>query len=238
MRRALVVALVLLAGCSGVFSGESTRDAPQVTPAPVPETTPAEVPLPRTADGTPAVGRLIASHRESLSTRSFHLRIVRNGGQFRTDVWVDRETDRLRVRWLRNESVQETVVANGTRYRRRENGTITTADTNWENPSLGSTTGSAVLQRHVGGLNYTHAGTVRRNGTVMAVLRANTTDLTGWRDGFRTVVAADSTLYVDRNGTVRAMYHEERLEDGGGRTIEMRVTTGERVPLPGWVEAA
>lgn len=235
MRRLLVVALVLLAGCSGVYTDEPTRETPEVTAAPVPETTP-EIALPRTEDDRPAVGPIIASHREELSTRSFHLRIERNGGQSRTDVWVDREADRLRIKRVRNGSVDDTLVADGTRYELRENGSVTSESTGWEDPYLGSTTGFFILQRHVAGLTYERAGTVRRTGTVLAVVRANATDLTSWRSGFRTVVAADSTLYVDRDGIVRYVDHEERLADGSVRTIEMRVTTGVRTPLPEWYE--
>ncbi|WP_324664060.1 hypothetical protein [Haloarcula sediminis] len=234
VRRAVVLAVVVLAGCSGVFGGDAPSDTPAVTPAPVPTASAAELSLPQTADGTPAVGRIIADHRAALSTRDFHRRVVVDGNRSTTDVWVDRDARRTRVRCVTG-TTDEAVVADGRRYERRANGTVRVTSGGWELPYVDSASGRFVLQRHVAGLVYNRTDTVTRNGTRVAVLRANTTDSTISRPGSRTVVAADSTLYVDGNGIVRAMDHRERYAGGTVRTLRFRVWTGEgTVAMPEW----
>jgi hypothetical protein len=234
VRQILVVAVVLLAGCSGVFGGGATSDTPAVTPAPVPTASAGDISLPETADGTPAVGRIIASHRAALSTRAFHRRLVVDGNLSTTDVWVDRDGKRTRIRRVAGET-DDVVVANDRRYERGADGTVQRKPGTWELPYVDSASGRFVLQRYVAGLVYNRTGTVTQNGTRLAVLRANTTDSTIDRGGYRTVVAADSTLYVDRDGIVRRMDHRERYADGTVRTLRFRVWTGEEsVRMPAW----
>lgn len=234
VRRALVLAVVVLAGCSGVFGGDAPTDTQGVTPAPVPTASTPELSVPETADGTPAVGPIIADHRAALSTRSFHRRLVIDGNLSTTDVWVDRDANRARVRRVTG-TTDEAVVADGRRYERRENGSIRVNPAGWELPYVDSASGHFVLQRYVAGLVYNRTDTVTRNGTRVAVLRANTTDSTISRPGSRTVVAADSTLYVDGNGVIRAVDHRERYADGTARTMRFRVRTGEGTAvMPEW----
>ena len=234
VRQMLVIAVVLLAGCSGVFGGDPPPETKEITPAPVPTASETGVLLPETADGTPAVGRIIASHRAALSTRDFHRRLVVDGNLSTTDVWVDREGKWTRVRRVAGET-NDVVVANDRTYERRANGTVRVGSAGWELPYADSASGRFVLQRYVAGLIYNRTETVTRNGTRLAVLRANTTDSTIDRAGYRTVVAANSTLYVDRDGIVRAMDHRERYADGTVRTLRFRVRTGdERSTLPAW----
>lgn len=235
MRRVLAVALLLLlAGCTGVFGGDAQREAPSVTPVPVPEPTPGRVVVPQAADGTPAVGRLIAAHSQALSTRPFHLRVVRSDTSA-VDVWVDHEADLARFRRVVDESVTDVVVHNGTRYEVGADGEVRSSPVN-DLPFVDSPTGFFLLQQRVAGLVYTRAGTATRDGRRVALLRANTTNSTISRSGFRTVVAANSTLAVDRNGIVRELDHEERYADGTVRRLRLTVTTGEDVPLPEWYE--
>jgi hypothetical protein len=236
MRRLLVVAAIFLAGCTGSLTDGGTPDQSSVTAAPVPESS-GDIVLPQTTDGRPAVGRIIAAHRTALSTRSFHLQVARDGNRSSTDVWIDREADIVRVRRVWNGSTDDAVVAGGTRYDRQANGTVATNPAG-ETPSLDSESGFYLLQQRVAGLVYNRTGTATRNGTTLAVLRANTTDSTISRSGFRTVVAANSTLYVDRNGIIRGLDHEERYADGTVRTLDVTVTTDASVPLPDWYRNA
>ncbi|WP_262180348.1 hypothetical protein [Haloarcula laminariae] len=234
VRRMLVLAVVVLAGCSGAFGGDTSSDTPELTPAPVPTASAPELSLPVTADGTPAVGRIIADHRAALSTRDFHRRVVVGGNLSTTDVWVDRDGKRTRVRHV-TDTTDEAVVADGRRYERRADGSVRVSPGGWELPYVDSASGRFVLQRHVAGLVYERTDTVTRNGTEMAVLRANTTDSTLSRPGSRTIVAANSTLYVDGNGIVRAMDHRERYAGGTVRTVRFRVWTGEGTAvMPEW----
>jgi len=234
VRQVLVLAAVVLAGCSGVFGTGGPSDAQGVTPAPVPTASDSELTVPETADGTPAVGRIIANHRAALSTRDFHRRLVVDGNRSTTDVWVDRGGKWTRVRRVAN-GTDDVVVANDRRYERRADGTVRVGSAGWELSYVDSASGRFVLRRYVAGLVYDRTGTVTRNGTRVAVLRANTTDSTIDRAGYRTVVAADSTLYVDRHGIVRAMDHRERYTDGTVRTLRFRVWTGEGSgSLPAW----
>lgn len=234
MRLALVAALVLLAGCAGVFDGGTQRTAPTVTPVPVPEPTPGRVVVPQATDGTPAVGRIIAAHSQALSVRDFHLRIGR-GNASAVDVWVDHGADRARFRRVVDGSVEDVVIDNGTRYEVGAGGDLQRGPVD-DLPFLDSPTGFFLLQQRVAGLVYTRAGTATRDGRQVALLRANTTDSTISRSGFRTVVAADSTLAVDRNGIVRDLDHEERYADGSVRRLRIEVTTGGEVPLPEWYD--
>lgn len=235
MRRLLVVAAVLLAGCTSPLADGGTTDQAPVTAAPVPAA--GDITLPQTTDERPAVGRIIAAHRTALSTRSFHLEVVRDGGQSSTDVWVDREADVVRVRRAWNGSTDDAVVADGMRYDLQDNGTVVTTPATGT-PYLASDSGFFLLQQRVAGLVYNRTGTATRNGTAVAVLQANTSDSTISRSGFRTVVAANSTLYVDRNGIIRELDHEERYADGTVRTLDVTVTTDPSVPLPEWYRNA
>jgi len=236
MRRLAMVIVVLLAGCSGVFGGETTPDSQQITAAPVPTAAPADLSLPQTADGTPAVGRILASHRTKLATRSFHRRSVVDGNLSVTDVWVDRGGNRTRIQHVTG-ATTDIVLANGRRYQRAANGSVRSEPVDGGLPTVDSTSGFFLLQRYVSGLVYNRTGTVTRNGTELAVLRANTTDSTISRSGSRTVVAADSTLYVDRDGIVRAVDHRERYAGGTVRTLRFRVWTGEdSATMPDWFE--
>ncbi|WP_310919304.1 hypothetical protein [Haloarcula saliterrae] len=234
MRQVLVLAVVVLAGCSGVFGSGAAGDTPEVTPAPVPTPSSGNVWLPQTADGTPAVGRIIAGHQEALSSRDFHRRVV-DGDLSTTDVWVDRAANRVRVRRVTTQT-NDVVLADGRRYVRSADGPVSSERLDDDSvPYVDSTTGFFVLQQHVAGLVYNRTETVERNGTELAVLRANTTESTISRSGSRTVVAADSTLYVDREGVIRAMDHRERYADGTVRTLRYRVWTGEdSVAMPDW----
>ena len=225
-----------MAGCSGVFGGTATEGGQAVTPAPVPTASAGDVQLPQTADGTPDVGRIVASHRRALSTRAFHRRTVVDGNLSTTDVWVDREANRTRVRRV-TDGTTDVVLADGRRYERAENGSVITADAGARPPVVETTSGFFLLQRYVAGLVYNRTDTVTRNGTELAVLRANTTDSTISRSGSRTVIAADSTLYVDRDGIVRALRQRERYGDGTVRTVQFRVRTGDdSVAMPDWYE--
>lgn len=234
VREFLVLGVVVLAGCSGVFGSATTDGGSTVTPAPVPTASAEEIRVPQTADGTPAVGRIVASHRQALSTRDFHRRTVIDGNLSATDVWVDRGADRTRVRRV-TDTTTDVVLADGRRYERADDGSVRSVAAGDGPPIVETTSGFFLLQRHVAGLVYNRTDTVTRNGTRLAVLRANTTDSTISRSGSRTVVAADSTLYVDRDGVVRAMDHRERYADGTVRTVRFRVWTGaERVTMPDW----
>ncbi|MBX0323742.1 hypothetical protein EGH21_11955 [Halomicroarcula sp. F13] len=240
MRPALWVALAavtVLAGCTGAFAGEGTTATPErVTAAPVPEPTPGRVTLPRTADGTPDVGRIVVEHHQTVRSRSVHRRLVVDEGQSATDVWVDRDRDVVRVRQRFGRSTDDVVVVDGRRYTRTRDGEVAAQPTNNSLPAVDTASGLFVLQRHVAGLVYDRTGSVTRDGTRLAVVRANTTNATLSRGGFRTVVAADSRLYVDGRGVVRYLDHRERYADGSVRSLTMRVTTDvERVPLPEWV---
>jgi len=150
-------------------------------------------------------------------------------------VWVDRDADLLRVRLARNGStVNDAVVADGTRYELAANGTATAEPADGTVPYLDSESGVFRLQQRVAGLVYNQTATTTRDGTNVAILRANTADSTISRSGFRTVVAADSTLSVGREGVIRGMDHEEEYADGSVRTLDATVTTGGDVPLPEW----
>jgi len=235
VRQAFVLAVVVLAGCSGVFGSATTESDPAVTPAPVPTPSTGDVSLPQTADGTPAVGRVITAHRQALSTRDLHRRTVVDGNLSTTDVWVDRDADRTRVRRVTGTTTD--VVEGDRRYERAENGSVVSEPAGGRLPAVETASGFFLLQRYVAGLVYNRTGTVERNDTALAVLRANTTDSTISRSGSRTVVAADSTLYVGRDGVVRAMDHRERYADGTVRTLRFRVWTGEgSVAMPDWFE--
>jgi len=234
VRRILVLVLVLLAGCSGVFGSETGIEGATVTPAPVPTAGPPAVALPQTADGTPAVGRILASHRRALATRDFHRSVVVDGTLSRTDVWVDRDADRTRVRWGTTRTT-DVVLADGRRYERNADGTVSSEPAGDDLPYVETASGFHQFQQYVAGLVYTRTGTVTRDETRLAVLRANTTDATISRSGSRTVVAADSTLYVDRHGIVREMDHRERYAGGTVRTLRVRVETGpDSVAMPPW----
>jgi len=237
VRQVLVLVVVVLAGCSGVFGSAATESGPAITPAPVPTQSAGEVALPQTADGTPAVGQIITTHRQALATRDFHRRTVVDGNLSTTDVWVDRDADRTRVRRL-TRTTTDVVLTDGKRYERAANGSVLSEPSAGQLPAVETTSGFFLLQRYVAGLVYNRTGTVERNGTELAVLRANTTDSTISRSGSRTVVAADSTLYVDGNGIIRAMDHRERYADGTVRTLRVRVWTGEdSVTMPDWYES-
>ena len=234
MRLVLVLAVVVLAGCSGIFGGDASSATPEITPAPVPTVSAGELSLPETADGTPAVDRIIADHRAALSTRDFHRRVVLDRNRSTTDVWVDRDTKRTRIRRVAD-GTDEAVVADGRRYERRADGSLRVDPAGWELPYVDSASGRFVLQRYTAGLAYDRTDTVIRNGTRLAVLRANATDSAISRSGSRTVVAADSTLYVDRAGIVRAMDHRERSAGGTVRTLRFRVRVGEgSAVMPEW----
>ncbi|WP_254272051.1 hypothetical protein [Haloarcula marina] len=235
MRRLLAVALVVLAGCSGVFAddGRPTETAP-VTAAPVPETPPAPVTLPQSEDGTPAVGQIVIGHHRTVSERTLHRRVVTGGGETAVDVWVDREADVARVQRRYGNSTTDTVVADGVRY---ERGVERQVETSIEVPYVETASGLFFLQQLVSGLVYNRTGTVTRNGERLAVVSANTTNSTISRSAFRTVVAADSRLYVDRRGGIRYVDHRERYADGTVRTVRMRVRTDiDRVPIPPWLD--
>ena len=236
MRQLLVVAVVLFAGCSGVFGGDTAADGPAVTPAPVPTASAEKVLLPRTADGTADVSRILSAHRTALASRDFHRRLVVDGTLSTTDVWVDRQPDRVRIRRVTSGTV-DVVVADGRRYERPANGTVRSGPAGDDCPGVETASGFYRLQQYVSGLVYTQTRTVTRNGTRVAILRANTTDSTISRSGSRTVVAADSTLYVDRDGIVRAMVHRERYAGGTVRTVRFRVRTGQdSVAMPEWFD--
>jgi hypothetical protein len=234
VRQAFVLILVVLAGCSGVFGSATTESGPSVTPAPVPTVSEQGITLPQTDDGRPAVGRLITAHRRALSTRAFHRRTVVDGSLSTTDVWVDRDAKRSRVRRVTSTTI-DVVVEDGHRYERAENRSVLSERASDGLPGVESASGFFLLQRYVAGLIYNRTGTTTKNGTELAVLRANTTNSTISRSGSRTVVAADSTLYVDRDGVIRAMDHRERYADGTVRTLRVRVWTGEdSVAMPEW----
>lgn len=234
MRQVLVLVVVVLAGCSGVFGGTTTESGPGVTPAPVPTVAPDELSLPQTADGTPAVSQIITAHRRALSTRDFHRQTVVDGNLSTTDVWVDRDADRTRIRRVTG-TTTDVVLDDGRQYEQAENGSVVSGPAGERLPYVETTSGFFLLQQYVAGLVYNRTDTVTRNGTQLAVLRANTTDSTISRWGSRTVVAADSTLYVDGDGVIRAMDHRERYAGGTVRTVRFRVWTGDgSVAMPEW----
>lgn len=233
MRRVLpVVGLVLLAGCTGLV-----QDAePTVTPAPIPEET-ATVALPRT-NGTVDIGAVIEDHDTALAERSFHLRIERDWSRITQDVWVDRDTGVVRVRYRTASEIRDVVVTEETTYRYRPDRgrtrNYTTRPTDGDVPYVLSLSGDVALKQFLARHEYVLVGTTRWNDRAMSVLRFNASHVPVPENKN---VAVDSRVYVDRRGIIRHVDHRERFDDGSGRTLRMTVTTDiGRVPRPHWLD--
>lgn len=238
-RPALVVAVVVLAGCSGLFVGETPSDeAAPVTPVPVPtDSADATVQVPRSND-TVDIERLLERHETALETRSFHRRVVREGPQNTRDVWVDRDADIRRVRQRFGPLTDDVVVVDDTAYRNVPDDpsrAYTSVDYDTDTPYVASLSGRALLEGLLTANRYERVGTDVRAGRPVAVVAVDRTAGTAADTNDATVVR--SRLYVDRHGIVRHVDHRERRPDRSNLTVEMTVTTGlDRVPVPWWLE--
>lgn len=222
-----VVAVALLAGCSGLVVG-SDAATETVTPAPVPETD-TDVPVPL-RNGSVDLDRLLARHDAALADRSYHRRVVLQGPQNTRDVWVDRDGGVIRVRQTFGPLVDDAVLVGNREYTnvrddpdtdyvvRPNEGTI---------PYVSTLSGTALLGQVLVDGEYRRLGTVQRNGRALAVVGVNGTG----------GPQPSSRVYVDRAGIVRHVDHRARLSDQSNLSVEMTVTTGlDRVPVPWWLD--
>ncbi|WP_276273420.1 hypothetical protein [Haloarcula litorea] len=240
-RPLLVVAVVALAGCSGLLAsgGASPPDGQAVTPAPVPERTERPVALPRVA-GDVAVDRVLERHDAALAGRSFHRHTEFAGPESTRDVWVDRDADVVRVQRRFGPLADDAIVTNGTLYRsvsddpRTDYATLEATGT----PYVATRSGVATLDRLFGVVEgYDRVGTVRRDGRPLAVVASNDTEVPLSGADPDQTVAVESRFYVDRQGIVRYVDHWARRSDGSTVHVRMRITTGlDRVPIPWWAE--
>jgi len=236
MRRLLaVVALFVLAGCSGLGFGASA-DTPSVTPVPVTTPDPSAVEVART-NGSVDIDAILARHDAALADRSFHRHVVREGPQNTRDVWVDRERDVVRVRRTLGPVVDDALVADGTVYRAASDDPdrdYVTEPSNATVPYVPSRSGADRLGQVLLDDGYQRVGTVRRDGRNLAVVAVNAT---GRGEGPDPSSAVRSRLYVDSEGVVREINHWERRPTGTVVAFDMRVTTDtDRVPVPWWAE--
>jgi hypothetical protein len=241
-RVTLTVAVALLAGCAGFLpAGSTADDGDPVTPAPVPTSSPdVAVPVP-TSDGAVDVERLLDRHERALATRSFHRRIVRDGPHNALDIWVDPDTDVRRVRQQFGPLTDDTVVSNGTAYhnvRDDPNTPYTTTNVTGNASLTDAPSGRAVLELLLSNRTYRQVGSFTWNGRRVAVLSATATADTTPAAANESVVVT-SRLYVDRQGIVRYVEHDEKRPQAQDLSMEMTVTTEiERVPIPWWLEGS
>ena len=234
-RSLAVLALVVLAGCSGLGFGFSA-DTPSVTPVPVATPDPSAVEVAR-ANGSVDIDAVLARHDAELADRSFHRRVVREGPQNTRDVWVDRERGVVRVRRTLGPVLDDAIVAHGTVYRVASDDPgreYVSEASNATVPYVPSQSGSARLGQVLLDDGYQRVDTVRRGGQNLAVLAV---DATGRGEGPDPSISVQSRLYVDSEGVIREVDHWERRPDGTIVDLRMAVTTDtERVPIPWWAE--
>ncbi|WP_254272768.1 hypothetical protein [Haloarcula marina] len=239
-RPVLVVAVVALAGCTGLLaSGDTATSRKAVTPAPVPETTEPAVDLPY-ADGNVDLDRILDRHAAVLADRNFHRHVEREGPQNTHDVWVDREGGVVRVRQTFGPLNEGVVVADGVEYRNVRDDPDTDyvrAESDGRVPYVSSLSGASVIRGILTAEGYDRLGTVRRGGRTLAVVGSNDTDIPISGADPDQTVAVRSRLYVDRQGVVRYVDHWERRSDGSTMVFVMSVRTGiVRVPVPWWAD--
>ncbi|MBX0322519.1 hypothetical protein EGH21_05700 [Halomicroarcula sp. F13] len=239
-RPVLLVAVVALAGCSGLFASADTSSPERpLTPAPVPETTTENVTLPR-ENGSVDLDRILARHEAALAERSFHRHVEREGPQNTRDVWVDRERRITRVRRTFGPLTDDAVVADGMLYRsvRDDPDTDYTATaSDGQIPYVPSASGVARLRVVLDAEGYDRLGTVRRGGRTLAVVGSNDTGAPVSGADPDPVVAVRSRIYVDRTGIVRYVDHWMRRSNGTVFVLRWQVTTGiDRVPVPWWAD--
>ncbi|GGO02932.1 hypothetical protein [Haloarcula pellucida] len=239
-RPVLVVAVVALAGCSGLFASADTSSSERpLTPAPVPETTTGTVALPR-ENGSVDLDRILDRHEAALADRSFHRHVEREGPQNTRDVWVDRERGITRVRRTFGPLTDDAVVANGTLYRSVRDDPDTdyvTEPSDGQIPYVSSASGAARLRLILDAEEYHRLGTVQRDGRALAVVGSNDTAVPVPGADPDQTVAVRSRIYVDRAGVVRYVDYRERRTVGAAVVIRMRVTTGiDRISVPWWAD--
>ncbi|EMA46952.1 hypothetical protein [Halococcus saccharolyticus] len=132
----LVVVLIVLAGCSGVFGGDGGGEStPTVTPMTVPTDEPTPTPVPQLAPGLTGQGienasALVAAHSSFLQNRSFTTRTNVTGLATNGSVVIQR-TDTLRA-GPRGEGVYSVSVTNGS-YRYVSPETVPVRTAIWTN---------------------------------------------------------------------------------------------------------
>ncbi|QIO21330.1 hypothetical protein [Haloarcula sp. JP-L23] len=239
-RPVLVVAVVALAGCSGLFASADTSSPERpLTPAPVPETTTGTVALPR-ENGSVDLDRILDRHEAALADRSFNRHVEREGPQNTRDVWVDRERGITRVRRTFGPLTDDAVVADGMLYRsvRDDPDTDYTATaSDGQIPYVPSASGAARLRVVLDAEGYDRLGTVQRDGRALAVVASTDTEVPVSGADPDQAVAMRSRIYVDRMGIVRYVDHWERRTDGTVFVLRWQVMTGiDRVPVPWWAD--
>lgn len=227
------IALVCLAGCTGLFGEQRTQ---QVTPAEVPTVSSSLVELPR-ANGSVDIDAVVAGHEAALANRSFARHVELAGPENLRDVWVDDEADIVRVRRSFGPLVDDAILSNGTVYRAvSEDPDIDyrAAPSNDTVPYVSSRSGSVRLDRLLLDGGYRRIDTVQRNGRPLAVLAVNATSR---GEGVDPSIAVQSRLYVDSEGIIREVDHWERRSDGTVVSLRMTVQTDTgAVPIPWWAE--
>ncbi|MBX0295927.1 hypothetical protein [Haloarcula nitratireducens] len=241
-RPLLVVAVVALAGCSGLLaSGESSVEEGDLTPAPVPEPTATSVELPR-ENGSVDLERVIDRHEAALAERSFHRHVEREGPQNTRDIWIDRDGGVVRIRQTFGPLTDDAIVADGVVYRSVRDDPerdYVTDESDGRLPYVFSASGAPRLRQVLDAEDYDRIGTVRRDGRPLAVVASNDTDVPLSGADPNQSVAVRSRLYVDGQGVIRYVEHRERRKDGTEIELRMRVRTGiDRVPIPWWAEDA
>lgn len=234
LRPLAVVALVVLAGCTGFAGGESQTE--RVTAAPVPSVDASLVEVP-TTNGSVDVDAVRQRHDAALAGRSFTRHVERAGPQNTRDVWVDREADIVRVRRSFGPLVDDAIAADGTVYRVASDDpdrAYVSAASNETVPYVPSASGADRLGQVLLDDGYRRVDTVERDGRPLAVLAVNAT---GRGDGPDPSLAVRSRLYVDADGIIRIVDHWERRPDGTVVDFRMSVATGTgSVPVPWWAE--
>jgi len=234
-RLLVVVALVVLAGCSGLGFGPGDGE-PTVTSVPVTTPDASTVEVAR-ANGSVDVDAVLARHDAALANRSFHRTVVREGPQNTRDVWVDRERGVVRVRRTLGPVIDDAILADGRRYRLASDDpdqAYVSEPSDEAVPYVPSRSGVARLRQVLLDEGYQRVGTVRRGGRNLAVVAVNAT---GRGAGPDPSISVQSRLYVDGDGVIREVDHWERRPDGTEVSLRMQVTTGtERVPVPWWAE--
>jgi hypothetical protein len=228
-----VVALLVLAGCTGLLDEQRTE---RVTAAPVPDVDPSLVEVP-TANGSVDVAALLRRHEAALSNRSFTRSVGRAGPENTRTVWVDREADIVRVRRTFGPLTDDAVAADGMVYRLASDdpdADYRAEPSNDTVPYVPSLSGRDRLGQVLFEDGYRRVDTVERNGRPVAVLAVNAT---GRGAGTDPSVAVQSELHVDADGVVRSVDHWERRPDGTVVEFRMTVETGTgSVPVPWWAE--
>jgi len=233
-RSLAVVAVVLVAGCTGLTGGDTRTEA--LTPAPVPDVDPSLVVVPE-ANGSVDIDVVLDRHEAALSNRSFARSVERAGPENTRDVWVDREADIVRVRRTFGPLVDDAVAADGTVYRLASDDPDTdyrAEASNDTTPYVPSLSGRARLEQVLLDDGYRRIDTVERDGRPVAVLAVNAT---GRGEGTDPSIAVQSELSVDSEGVIRSVDHWERRPDGTVVELQMSVETGTgQVPVPWWAE--